>query len=275
MLDADRGRGRAAREGRTPRRDVQRPHRSDRGGRPDRRGVARSRSSACSSGGRSGRCWPAAAPDVAAGVEKVGGRVRRRHQARRHPHPGAQARRRGLGVHAQPRGDLVAAARGRRGDAQPLPATDLILDGEAIALDETGRPRPFQDTASTTSTHAGATGIRPFFFDLLLHEGDSLIEAPTRERLDRLDAAVPEPLRVRRLVTASTDEAQQFFDRARRRRSGGRHPQAPRRAVRRRPPRLRLGQGQAAPHPRPRRPRRRVGQRSPQGLALQHPPRRA
>ncbi len=32
------------------------------------------------------------APDVAAGVEKVGGPVRRRHQARRHPDPGAQAR---------------------------------------------------------------------------------------------------------------------------------------------------------------------------------------
>ena len=37
-----------------------------------------------------------------------------------------------------------------------LPATDLILDGEALALDETGRPRPFQDTASTTATHRPA-----------------------------------------------------------------------------------------------------------------------
>ena len=130
------------------------------------------------------------APDVAAGVEKVGGRVRRRHQARRHPHPGAQARRRGLGLHAQPRRDLGPAARGGLGDAAPCAATDLILDGEAIALDETGRPRPFQDTASTTSTQAGATGIQPFFFDLLLHEGDSLIEAP--------DPRAPRPPRRRR-----------------------------------------------------------------------------
>ena len=95
-----------------------------------------------------------------------------------------------------------------------LPATDLILDGEALALDESGRPRPFQDTASTTATHSGATGIRPFFFDLLLHEGDSLIEAPTSERLERLDAVVPEPLRVARLVTGSTEDAQGFFDQA-------------------------------------------------------------
>jgi DNA ligase-1 len=95
-----------------------------------------------------------------------------------------------------------------------LPATDLILDGEALTLDEEGRPRPFQDTASTTATHSGATGIRPFFFDLLLHEGDSLIEAPTSERLDRLDSVVPEPMRVSRLVTDSTEEAQAFFDQA-------------------------------------------------------------
>jgi DNA ligase-1 len=95
-----------------------------------------------------------------------------------------------------------------------LPATDLILDGEALTLDEQGRPRPFQETASTTATRSGATGIQPFFFDLLLHDGDSLIESPTRERLDRLDTVVPESLRVRRLVTDSSEEAQQFFDRA-------------------------------------------------------------
>jgi DNA ligase-1 len=95
-----------------------------------------------------------------------------------------------------------------------LPATDLILDGEALTLDAAGRPRPFQETASTTATRSGATGIRPFFFDLLLHEGDSLIESPTSERLARLDSVVPEELRVSRLVTDSPDEAQQFFDRA-------------------------------------------------------------
>jgi DNA ligase-1 len=103
--------------------------------------------------------------------------------------------------------EVVAATR-------TLAATDLILDGEALTLDEAGRPRPFQETASTTATRSGATGIQPFFFDLLLHEGDSLIEVPTSQRLDRLDAVVPESLRVTRLVTDSPDEAQQFFDRA-------------------------------------------------------------
>jgi DNA ligase-1 len=103
--------------------------------------------------------------------------------------------------------EVVAATRS-------LPATDLILDGEALTLDEAGRPRPFQETASTTATRSGASGIQPFFFDLLLHEGDSLIESPTTDRLARLDSVVPQPLRVPRLVTDSADEAQRFFDAA-------------------------------------------------------------
>ena len=93
-----------------------------------------------------------------------------------------------------------------------LPARHLILDGEALTLDEAGRPRPFQETASTTATHAGATGIRPFFFDLLLHEDDSLLEAPTSERLARLDAVVPEAMRVSR--TQDPADAQSFFEAA-------------------------------------------------------------
>jgi DNA ligase-1 len=155
----------------------------------------------------------ASAPDVAAGVEKVAGEL------------AVDTKLDGIRIQVHKHGDEVTVfTRSLEEISDRLPevvaatrsleATDLILDGEAIALDADGRPRPFQETASTTSTKTGATGIQPFFFDLLLHEGDSLIEAPTRERLARLDAAVPEPLRVRRLVTGSADEAQEFFDRA-------------------------------------------------------------
>lgn len=154
------------------------------------------------------------APDVAAGADKVG--------------PGTFAvdtKLDGIRIQVHKHGDEVAVFTRSLDEisarlpevvevTRSLPATDLILDGEALTLDEAGRPRPFQETASTTATHAGATGIRPFFFDLLLHEGDSLIESPTHERLDRLDAAVPEEHRVSRLVTDSPEEAQAFFDRA-------------------------------------------------------------
>jgi len=153
------------------------------------------------------------APDVAAGVAKVDGPF------------AVDTKLDGIRIQVHKHGDEVTVFTRSLDDisarlpevvalTRSLPATDLILDGEALVLDETGRPRPFQETASTTATHTGATGIRPFFFDLLLHEGDSLIETPTSQRLERLDAVVPEELRVRRLVTDSVEEAQSFFDEA-------------------------------------------------------------
>jgi DNA ligase-1 len=100
--------------------------------------------------------------------------------------------------------DVVAAARA-------LPARDVVLDGEALTLDDAGRPRPFQDTASTTAAGAGAVAVRPFFFDLLLHDDEPLVRLPLVERLQRLDALVPEELRVRRLVDPGVEEAEAFF----------------------------------------------------------------
>jgi DNA ligase-1 len=155
----------------------------------------------------------AAAPDIPAGVDKVGTEFAVdtkldgiRIQVHKHADE-VSVFTRSLEEIGARLPEVVEAVR-------TLSATDLILDGEAISLDESGRPRPFQDTASTTATRSGATGIQPFFFDLLLHDDASLLESPTRDRLDRLDAVVPEPMRVRRLVTGSAEEAQSFFDRA-------------------------------------------------------------
>ncbi len=151
------------------------------------------------------------APDVEAGAEKVG------------PEEFAvDTKLDGIRVQVHKHGDEVTVFTRSLDDiterlpevvavARSLDAVDLVLDGEALVLGEDGRPRPFQETASTTATHAGATGIVPFFFDLLLHEGESMIEAPTRDRLARLDAVVPEKHRVPRLVTGSADEAERFF----------------------------------------------------------------
>ena len=151
------------------------------------------------------------APDVGAGVEKVEAPF------------AVDTKLDGIRIQVHKHGDEVAVFTRSLDEigvrlpevveaTRSLPATDLILDGEALTLDDAGRPRPFQETASTTATHSGATGIRPFFFDLLLHEGDSLIESSTRDRLARLDDVVPEELRVRRLVTDSADAAKEFFD---------------------------------------------------------------
>jgi DNA ligase-1 len=93
--------------------------------------------------------------------------------------------------------------------ARALPATSFVLDGEALALDDTGRPRPFQETASRTAMAAGVH-VTPYFFDLLYLDGSDLLDRPTQERLAALDALVPEEHRTTRLVTADADAAQEF-----------------------------------------------------------------
>ena len=158
--------------------------------------------------------------------------------------------------------------------ARSLPATSFVLDGEALALDETGRPRPFQETASRTAM----TGGRHRHAVLLRRAGTSTAPTcstpPPPSAPLRSSGWCPADHRVPRLVTADPAAARGLPRADARLRPRGRGRQGPRRAVRRRPPRLVLGQGQARAHPRPGRARRRVGLRSPRGLALQHPPRR-
>lgn len=95
-----------------------------------------------------------------------------------------------------------------------LPVRTAVLDGEALALGEDGRPRPFQETAARSATRdaelAAATALRPFFFDVLHLDGRDLLDAPLTERLAALDAVAPAHL-VERVVTADAAVAQEAF----------------------------------------------------------------
>ena len=87
--------------------------------------------------------------------------------------------------------------------ALSLPVERCVLDGEAMTLDADGRPRPFQETASRTATRGAATArVAPYFFDVVHLDGQDLLDRPLHERLEALDAVVPEQHRVARLVTA-------------------------------------------------------------------------
>ncbi|MGH3335634.1 MAG: ATP-dependent DNA ligase, partial [Nocardioides sp.] len=97
--------------------------------------------------------------------------------------------------------------------AREVPATSFVLDGEAIALDEDGRPRPFQETASRTAMGSGVE-VTPYFFDVLHVDGTDLLDSPGRERAAALEALVPEQHRVPRLVTEDVDAAGRFLDEA-------------------------------------------------------------
>ena len=104
--------------------------------------------------------------------------------------------------------------------ARALPAGNLVLDGEAIVFDNTGRPRPFQVTMRRFGRRLdvqklqGELPIGAFFFDCLGIDGSSIAECPLSERYRALTQAVPTALRMPRLVTASEVEAQGFYEAA-------------------------------------------------------------
>jgi DNA ligase-1 len=101
-----------------------------------------------------------------------------------------------------------------------LPARSAVLDGEAIALRPDGRPEPFQTTMRRFGRRLDVARLRrelplaTFFFDCLHLEGDDLLALPTRERFAALAGAVPEALRVPRIVSADAEEAERFYDAA-------------------------------------------------------------
>jgi DNA ligase-1 len=97
--------------------------------------------------------------------------------------------------------------------ALALPVSDVVLDGEAIALRPDGRPHPFQVTASRfgSRTVKAALPLSSAFFDVLHLDGDDLLDQPGAARFAALDRAVPEALRVRRTITDDADDAAVFL----------------------------------------------------------------
>jgi DNA ligase-1 len=100
-----------------------------------------------------------------------------------------------------------------------LPVTSVVLDGEALALDDAGRPWRFQDTmARIGREHDGdqaasdvALSVR--FFDVLHIDGEDVLDRPLSERLAVLARAVPTTSRVDQLTTADPDQAEAFLQR--------------------------------------------------------------
>jgi DNA ligase-1 len=100
---------------------------------------------------------------------------------------------------------------------QALPARELILDGEAIAIGESGAPQPFQTTMRRFGRRLDVERLRAelplagYFFDCLRREGVALIDRPAQERFAALSDALPVALVVPRIVTRDATEAQAFY----------------------------------------------------------------
>uniref|UniRef100_UPI000DF7A7B2 ATP-dependent DNA ligase n=1 Tax=Desertihabitans aurantiacus TaxID=2282477 RepID=UPI000DF7A7B2 len=105
-----------------------------------------------------------------------------------------------------------------------LPAQRLVLDGEALAVDQAGRAVAFQESASLAARHrpaieqealrAGAGGqdgpvLTCWFFDLLHRDGVDLLDEPASVRAAALEAVAGD-LVVPRLVTSDPQEAADF-----------------------------------------------------------------
>ncbi|AEG45185.1 ATP-dependent DNA ligase [Isoptericola variabilis] len=156
------------------------------------------------------------APDVAAALERFGGAT-----------VAADLKLDGIRVQVHKSGRDVAVFTRSLDDvterlpevvelARSLDAVHAVLDGEAIALDDAGRPRPFQETIARTGSHdaeahAGTTPLTAYFFDVLHLDGSDLVDAPARERLEALERAVPPAGVVPRRVTADAGEIADFF----------------------------------------------------------------
>src|SRR5437762_4800021 len=104
--------------------------------------------------------------------------------------------------------------------ARTLPGRTLVLDGEAIAFDASGRPHPFQITMRRFGRKLNVEQLRAelpikaFFFDCLRLDALSIADRPARERFQALGQAVPAALQIPRLVTSSEAAARAFYEAA-------------------------------------------------------------
>src|SRR4029079_14735954 len=108
-----------------------------------------------------------------------------------------QAHKQGDDVRLFSRGlnDITAGLPGVVDLVRRLPVASVVLDGEALGIDEEGQPLIFQDTVSELAS----TGA--YFFDVLHLDGASLIDDPLRVRKEALDALLPATSRLPSIVT--------------------------------------------------------------------------
>jgi DNA ligase-1 len=104
-----------------------------------------------------------------------------------------------------------------------LPAREIILDGEALAMRPEGRPHPFQVTMRRFGRRLEIERMREslplsaYFFDCLYLDGGDLTGEPATRRFRALSEAVPESLVIPRIETVDPDQAAAFLDESLRR----------------------------------------------------------
>ena len=101
-----------------------------------------------------------------------------------------------------------------------LPVRSVVLDGEAIALHDGGRPRPFQVTMRRFGRKLERDALRrelpltPFFFDVVHVDGEDLLDTCAEDRQRALEGLLPAASLVERIVTSDLTAAEAFLEHA-------------------------------------------------------------
>jgi DNA ligase-1 len=104
-----------------------------------------------------------------------------------------------------------------------LPARELILDGEVIAMRPDGTPEPFQVTMRRFGRKLDVERLRgelpltPYFFDLVHLDGTSLLDEPQERRFTALADVLRPELLVPHVAGPTLAQAQAFYHEAMRR----------------------------------------------------------
>ena len=106
--------------------------------------------------------------------------------------------------------DITDALPGIVSETLRLPIEQVVLDGEALWMQEDG-PGSFQETVSRIDSEAPPEGVVTFLFDLLHVDGDDLLDVPLKERATRLESLAP-GLKIRSALTSDPTEAQSVLD---------------------------------------------------------------
>jgi DNA ligase-1 len=111
--------------------------------------------------------------------------------------------------------DIVQAVKGFSSSFR-----EIVLDGEVVAVDDTGRPMPFQELLRRfrrlrgVEEEAERIPLKLWVFDILYLDGRELLDAPYCERRELLEKLIPGEYLAPRRVTSNIEEIQVFMKRA-------------------------------------------------------------
>ena len=121
-------------------------------------------------------------------------------------------------VYSRRQNDVTSAVPELVESVLALPARELILDGEVLALQPDGAPHPFQTTMRRFGRRAKVEAMREalplstFFFDCIRIDGETLLDRSWEDRVRVLGEVLPAPMQIPRCVTDDPSEAEAFWN---------------------------------------------------------------